>query len=103
VHLPNWLPVEFFNELTAETRTDKGWKNTGRERNEAFDLHVYNRAAVKICKADRINWARPPVWAQERKVPETGAVPAEPVAVMSPPPKKVARPARRGNWVKGWR
>ena len=105
VHLPKWLPPEFFNELTAEQRTDKGWRNPNRERNEAFDLHVYNRAAVKICKADRINWAKPPVWAREpeMKPPEPrGEDAPEPVAAVTERKAKPPRPFRRG-WVKGWR
>lgn len=113
VHLPNWLPVEFFNELTAETRTEKGWKNTNRERNEAFDLHVYNRAAVKICKADRINWAKPPVWAREPAVvaeatKEADAMDARAREIariadeQKAKPRRIARPLPRG-WVKGWR
>lgn len=65
VHLPKWLEREedaYFNEIIAETRTDKGWENLARLPNEAFDLHVYNRVACKILRADRINWDKPPDW-----------------------------------------
>lgn len=66
VHLPKWLEREddkYFNEIIAETRTEKGWQNLQKLPNEAFDLHVYNRVAVRILKADRINWEKPPKWA----------------------------------------
>lgn len=113
VHLPKWLEKmpEFFAELAAEQRTDKGWKNPGGARNEAFDLHVYNRAACKILKADKINWANPPRWAREpQPAPEPMATvdrtPQDPAAPAAPesftPPKRNAMPPRRG-WVRGWR
>jgi phage terminase large subunit GpA-like protein len=109
VHLPKMLEKDesFFAELAAEQRTEKGWKNPSGARNEALDLHVYNRAACKIMKADKINWANPPRWARE------AVVDAEPVDEVgepdfSPPttePPRVQRPfvPRRSNWVKGWR
>ena len=63
IHLPAWIGAWFFDELTAETRTDKGWENFGHARNEAFDLFVYNTAAMLLLQADKIDWAHPPVWA----------------------------------------
>lgn len=109
VHLPKWLESmpEFFAELAAEQRTDKGWKNPAGARNEAFDLHVYNRAAVKICKADRINWAKPPVWARPPE-PKPADAPdrADEIVKLAEASKTESRrprPVRRGNWVKGWR
>lgn len=66
VHLPDWLPGDVFDELTAETRTTKGWVRNSGVRNEAFDLSVYNRAATILLRAERINWSRPPRWALER-------------------------------------
>jgi phage terminase large subunit GpA-like protein len=113
VHLPKWLEedADFFAELAAETRTDKGWKNLTRARNEAFDLHVYNRAAVKILKADKLNWAHPPAWAapleQQQQVWKSAAERIEtPAAEVQPPrpPPPPRRPAGRGRgWIKGWR
>lgn len=97
VHLPAWLDENFFSELAAETRTEKGWKNVNREPNEAFDLHVYNRAACKVLKADKINWDSPPVWAS-RQVIESSAQPAPRVVV----PMPVSRPNafKRQGWFK---
>lgn len=62
-HLPDWLETEVFEELTAETRGEKGWLNTERAPNEAFDLCVYARAGCVMLGAERIDWDKPPVWA----------------------------------------
>lgn len=62
-HIPMWVDADFFDELTAENRTLKGWIRTPGARNEAFDLHVYNRAACIMLKAEAINWNAPPSWA----------------------------------------
>ena len=64
IHLPMWLGPEYFDELTIETRTEKGWVKPSGARNEAFDLHVYNRAAVIALRAEAINWDDPPDWAK---------------------------------------
>lgn len=64
MHFPDWLPANFYTELTAESRTDKGWKNKSRRRNEPFDLASYARALLKLLKADRIRWSNPPGWAR---------------------------------------
>lgn len=63
IHWPAWLGAWFFDELTAETRTAKGWENLGGARNEAFDLMVYNTAAWLRLKGDLIDWTNPPAWA----------------------------------------
>jgi phage terminase large subunit GpA-like protein len=113
VHLPTWLKDDddFFAELASETRTEKGWKNLNRARNEAFDLHVYNRAAVKILKADKINWQKPPKWAQPleqqrglwvKTDPEAPA-PEEPGVQASAPKTSSKMGRRRGGWIGNWR
>jgi len=65
VHFPDWLPDEFYMELTAETRTEKGWENPRKLRNEAWDLLVYVLALCRspFVRLDRIDWADPPSWA----------------------------------------
>jgi phage terminase large subunit GpA-like protein len=66
VHFPNWITEacpEYFDELTAETRTEKGWRRPSGVRNEAFDLLVYNRAAIIALRAEQIDWDNPPDWA----------------------------------------
>lgn len=95
VHIPAWIDDAWFEEITAETRTEKGWKNETSAPNEAFDLHVYNRAACIILRAEAINWERPPKWARE---PE----PADDVQdEEEPKPKRQAKAPRR-NWVSEW-
>lgn len=63
IHFPSWLGNWFFDELTAETRTNKGWQNLGGGRNEAMDLMVYNHAAMLALNAERLDWDHPPMWA----------------------------------------
>ncbi|MBU2708930.1 phage terminase large subunit family protein [Zooshikella marina] len=63
-HFPDWLPLSFYEELTAETRNAEGkWESLGGP-NEAWDLSVYNSACVHKLQAETINWAYPPAWAQ---------------------------------------
>lgn len=60
---PAWLPDEWFNEMCSERRTDKGWENPRKARNEAWDLTYY---AIGVCvfrKVDRLNWDNPPPFA----------------------------------------
>jgi phage terminase large subunit GpA-like protein len=93
IHWPAWLGGWFFDELTAETRTAKGWENLGGARNEAFDLMVYNTAAWLRLKGDLIDWANPPAWA----IPERQAVPTQaapsPTAEPERPAPKPPRPS----------
>ncbi|WP_230409363.1 terminase gpA endonuclease subunit [Zooshikella harenae] len=64
IHFPDWLPLSFYEELTAETRTADGkWEELGGP-NESWDLCAYNRACIHKLKADTINWDDPPSWAQ---------------------------------------
>ena len=65
VHLPDWLPESFFDELCSEVRKPDGkWtKVASNVRNEAFDLLVYVWAIIFQRKADRIDWDNPPCWA----------------------------------------
>ncbi len=106
VHLARWLldVTGFFDEYEAEKRTDKGWMNPTKARNEAFDLHGYNRGACKILKADKINWVSPPSWARPIEVAEKPAPEIEELQMPQPDAKAYRRqqPARK-NWVKGWR
>lgn len=95
IHFPAWLAAWFFDELTAETRTAKGWENMGGARNEAFDLMVYNSAAMLALGGDKLTIERRPGWAN----PETAAIPIEtpPPAVKPPPGKPEQRPAATAN------
>ena len=66
MHWPRWLRSGFFHELSAEVRDPKGiWqKLSHRHRNEAWDLWTYARALALYLGADKVDWSRPPAWAQ---------------------------------------
>lgn len=64
-HLSKDLPSDVFEELCAEEKTRKGWElKKGKKRNEALDLMVYALALAIVLKCERINWDRPPAWAE---------------------------------------
>lgn len=69
IHFPDWLKLNFYEELTAENRTESGWSNPSRAKNEAFDLLCYCKAVFLIKMKDHwdseINWGQPPAWAKE--------------------------------------
>lgn len=69
IHFPDWLKAWFYEELTAEVRSEKGWENPSKARNEAFDLLAYEEALVLAYLAERriteIDWSKPPKWAAE--------------------------------------
>ena len=67
VRFPDWLPDEFFRELCAETRGDKGWENRSGERNEAWDLACYVIAGAisPFLLVEKMDWDNPPLWAAE--------------------------------------
>lgn len=66
VHLPDWVSEDYFDEITSEIRTPKGWeKDESHQANEDFDLHAYNRAMCIWIRAESIDWAKPPEWAME--------------------------------------
>lgn len=59
----DWLPADVIAEMTAETRTDKGWVKPSGARNEATDLAVYMRAGCIYLGLERPDfWDRPPIW-----------------------------------------
>lgn len=66
IHLPRWADLEFFQELTAETRNNAGrYECPKNVRNEAADLIAYARAACVALKAENIDWNDPPEWATD--------------------------------------
>lgn len=67
IHLPSWMPDEFFSELCCEIRTDKGWENPNKLRNEAWDLLYYLLGiciSPKILAIESIDWDNPIGWAK---------------------------------------
>lgn len=67
VTFANWFEDWFWNEMVAETKTDKGWENLNNQRNEAWDLCVYAIAlAISLhIRWEKIDWESPPAWAEE--------------------------------------
>lgn len=70
---PDWAENWFYVQLTSEVRTEKGWENTRKRRNEAFDLSYYALGVVLRGYEtdsphlhfgyDRIVWGKEPAWA----------------------------------------
>lgn len=99
IHWPSWLGAWFFDELTAEVRTAKGWENAGGARNEAMDLMVYNQAAWLCLQAERLDWNHPPAWAdpaQSALLLQREDPAADPKTVPPPLKPKPSRPASGG-------
>jgi phage terminase large subunit GpA-like protein len=65
IHFPEWLPEKYYDELTAEQRTDKGWEQIPGRANETFDLTYYIRGLWLFLKGDKIRWQAAPSWAAE--------------------------------------
>ncbi|MFZ4792301.1 MAG: phage terminase large subunit family protein [Candidatus Competibacteraceae bacterium] len=104
LHFPDWLGPWFYDELAAETRTAKGWENLSNDRNEAFDLCVYNHAAMLLVRGDSIHWEKPPAWADPMRsavgIALIGDGEPAPVAPHLKPVAPKPRPTRResGSW-----
>lgn len=72
---PDWMPEWFYNQMTTEIRTAKGWENPRKRRNEAFDLAYYALGmAIRpvetvvpyvVFNIDRLNFNEAPGWAAE--------------------------------------
>lgn len=68
VNFPDWLPNDFYTELTVEHRDPaKGWVNPKNYRNESWDLLVYSYASTltRTVALEHIDWNRPYTWAEE--------------------------------------
>lgn len=64
---PAWLPDWFYSEVCAETRTEKGWENPAKLKNEALDLMCY-ALAIAVYRPilwERIDWDNPEGWAED--------------------------------------
>lgn len=64
-HFPNWLPRWFYDEMTSEIWTEKGWMKLAGKKNEAWDISYYclGLALTRHVKADKLNWDNLPDWA----------------------------------------
>lgn len=101
-HFPDWLHASFYEELTAETRTDKGWVNLANRRNEATDLCAYGEALAMWLKLSSIKWDRPPTWAKPIPAPSDKPVEVEAEKAVDQPVRKPFFNARRSGWVRRW-
>lgn len=95
VHVPKWIDPAYFDEIVAEQRTAKGWQKR-EDRNEAFDLHTYARALCIKLGAERIDWTRPPPWAEvsgrnPNVLTPDEPPPKSPAPVVAPPRPPAAR------------
>lgn len=62
IQFPDWLNHQFFEEITVEVRTVRGWENKHSRRNETWDLLVYAIAIATHRKIEHVSWDAPPVW-----------------------------------------
>lgn len=100
MHIPSWLGRWWYDELTYEIRdpaTGK-WSKPGKRANEAFDLCVYNLVVFILLKAERINWAAPPAWADEWDRNLLVLMPSESKS-SEPQPQAVTQAPRRARRV----
>ncbi|HDL6695287.1 TPA: phage terminase large subunit family protein [Yersinia enterocolitica] len=105
VHFPDWLGEWFYDELTYEERGQDGkWSKPGKGANEAFDLMVYAHALVILRGYEKINWEKPPPWAQpvESKPPlsMTERPPSQTSRTKTTKPKK--SPAQQEGSTSAW-
>lgn len=73
IRYPDWMPEWFYNQMTTEIRTKKGWENPRKRRNEAFDLAYYalglairpveQSVPFVTFNLDRLNFGDAPSWA----------------------------------------
>ncbi len=68
VHFPDWLELDFYRELCAETKDHKGkWHNPNRARNETWDCFVMALAIMleptRIGIERIVDWDNPPWFA----------------------------------------
>ena len=68
VHWGDCADDEFFREMCAETRTEKGWVNPSGKRNEGWDLTYYTLGVgvSVLLRVEDFDWARPPAWAEDQ-------------------------------------
>jgi len=62
---PDWLPDQFYSEMCAEVRTQKGWENPSSSRNEDTDLSymMIGLCVSELIRVEHLNWENPPGWA----------------------------------------
>lgn len=61
IRFPYWAQNWFYQQLTAEVRTEKGWENKSGRRNESLDLSCY---CIALClhpdiRLEHTDWSQP--------------------------------------------
>lgn len=108
-HFSKELPIEYFEQLTAErlaTRYVKGrprmeWLKPAGKRNEALDLDVYNEACAQLLGLQRMklaDWQRRALEVDPKQLDLMQPKPAEP-AEPTAEEALIEPPAERKNWV----
>ncbi|MNZ83177.1 Phage terminase large subunit [compost metagenome] len=97
VHMPEWLGEWWFEELTFEVRTQRGWEKPSKGANEAFDLFCYARAGAIKLGLEQLDWERPKPFARGwdenpfvHQVAEVSVVKPRAVEAANQPIKKTA-------------
>lgn len=97
VHTPEWLGEWWFEELTFEVRTQRGWEKPSKGANEAFDLCCYALAGAIKLGIETVDWARPKPFARAwdenpfvHQVEAVAVVLPRAVEAAKPTPKKTA-------------
>ncbi len=62
IDFPAWLPQSFFEELTVEVHTAKGWVKPLQRANESWDLLYYCIGACVFRRIEKVKWSAPPPW-----------------------------------------
>ncbi len=92
IHFPDWLNGQFYEELTVEVRTEKGWENPSKGRNESFDLLSYDEGLVLAYLSERriaeIDWSKPPRWAADWDTNSNVCMGVHDLVVKKPKPKR---------------
>ena len=69
VNFPKWLKLDFYKELVAEVKDEKGrWVNVHNVANESWDLLCMAQALLldpRHVNIERLHWDDPPDWAAE--------------------------------------
>lgn len=113
VRFPRWTPDFIYTQLTNEVRTEKGWENSAKRRNEGLDLLYYAvglayrphdpLAPWPTIALERFDWDSPPPWADELDLNSLVIWPdnvAKPV-VAAPAPTGASRFAALGSQLGG--
>ena len=123
MHLPDWVPREYVDQLTAQKfvyvggkgrRSIREWSST-RANDHAFDLERYTLAAIRILlgpqprraiqlRLTKLALKRDPTPGEPSPPPAVSPSPAPDPSPLPPAVQRRTLPTRpRRGWVQGWR